>query len=126
MFLSRLMRRFVAVAAAALFLACQAMAVASAPSPAFAQSGADAAQLPCHDGGGEAGKSAGEGCPAQCQIQNASSTLSKIVYSTTDLPAITVAFDHFVAVASIAPPVVSWLARIEPPPLRILHCCLRN
>ena len=122
---SRSFRRLVAAAAAAFFLACQGMAVA-APSSAFTQTNGGAAQESCHDAGGESGKSAGDGCPAQCQIQNASSTLSKIVYSTTDLPAITVAFDRFVAVASIAPPAASRLARIEPPPHSILHCCLRN
>jgi len=126
MVLSKSLRRFVACTAAVLFLACQGMAVASAPSPAFAQSGADAAQGPCHGVGGEAGKNAGDGCPAQCQFQNASSTPSKVVYSTIDLPAIVVAFDRFVAVVNSAPPVVSWLTRIEPPPLTILHCCLRN
>ncbi len=123
---SKSLRRFAAYAAAVLFLACQGMAVASAPSPAFAQSGAAAAQGPCHDAGGEAGKNAGDGCLAQCQFQNASSTPSKVVYSTIDLPAIVVAFDRFVAVANSAPPVVLWLARIESPPLTILHCCLRN
>ena len=126
MVLSKSLRSFVACTAAVLFLACQGMAVASAPSSAFAQSGADAAQGPCHDVGGDAGKNAGDGCPAQCQYQNASSTPSKIVYSTIDLPAIVVTFDRFAAVVNSAPPVVSWLARIEPPPLTILHCCLRN
>jgi len=126
MFLTKSLRRFVAYTAAVLFLGCQGMAVASAPSPALAQSGADAAHGPCHDVGGEAGKNAGDGCPAQCQFQNASSTPSKVVYSTIDLPAIAVDFDRYVAVVNSAPPVASRLARIEPPPLRILHCCLRN
>jgi len=126
MALSKSLRRFVACAAAVLFLGCQGMAVASAPSPAFAHSGADASQGPCHDAGGEAGRNAGDGCPAGCQFQNASSTPSKVVYSTIDLPAIVVAFDHFAPVVNSAPPVVSWLERIEPPPLTILHCCLRN
>ena len=126
MFLSKSLRRIVAGTAAVLFLACQGTAVARAPSPAFAQSGADAAQGPCHDVEGKAGKNAGDGCPAQCQFQNASSTPSKVVYSTIDLPAIMVAFDRFVSVVNSAPPVASRLARIEPPPHSILHCCLRN
>ena len=126
MFLTKSLRRFVACTAAVLFLGCQGMAVASAPSRAFVQSGADAAHGPCHDAGGEAGKNAGDGCPAQCQFQNASSTPSKIVYSTIDLPAIAVTFERFVAVVNSAPPPVSWLAQIEPPPHSILHCCLRN
>ena len=126
MVLSKSLRRFVACTAAVLFLACQGMAIASAPSSAFAQSGADAAQGPCHGVGGEAGKNAGDGCPAQCQFQNASSAPSKIIYAATDLPAITVDFDRFVTVVNSALPVVLPLARIEPPPHYILHCCLRN
>ena len=120
MALSKSLRRFVAGTAAALFLACQGMAAAVAPS------GAAATPTPCHDAGGDTGKNAGDGCPASCQFQNASSTPSKVVYATIDLPAIVAAFDRFVPVVNSAPPVVSWLAQIEPPPLRILHCCLRN
>jgi hypothetical protein len=120
MALSKSLRRFVAGTAAVLFLACQGMAAAAAPS------GAAATPTPCHDAGGGADKNAGGGCPASCLFQNTSSTPSKIVYSTIDLPAIAVVFDHFVPVVNSAPPVVSWLAQIEPPPLRILHCCLRN
>jgi hypothetical protein len=126
MFLTKSLRRFVACTAAVLFLACQGMAVARASLPAVPQPGAGMAQESCHEAGGEAGKGAGDSCHAQCQFQNASSTPSKVVYSTIDLPAIVVTFDRSVAIVNSAPPVVSWLARIEPPPHSILHCCLRN
>ena len=126
MFLSRSLRRIVAGTAAVLFLACQGMAVARASSLSLPQPGAGAAQESCHDAGKEAGKNAEGTCQTQCQFQNTSSTPSAFVYSTTDLPAITVVFDRSVAVVNSAPPVASRLARIEPPPLRILHCCLRN
>jgi hypothetical protein len=120
---SRSTRRFVACVAAMLFLACQSMAGASAPSSP-APLGADAVP-PCHAAGEDAGEKAGDSS-AQCQFQNASSTPSTVVYSTIDLPAITVAFDRSAAVVDSAPLDTPRLARIEPPPLRILHCCLRN
>lgn len=125
MSLRRSLRRFVASATAVLFLACQGVAAAGVHAPAPPRAGTEAPMAPCHDVGGEAGQSAG-GCPAGCEFQNASSTPSKVVYSMIDLPAIAVAFDRFLPVVNPAPPVVSWLARIEPPPIRILHCCLRN
>jgi hypothetical protein len=120
MTLSKSLRRFVAGTAAVLFLACQGMAAADAPS------GAAATTTPCHDAGGDTDKNAGGGCPASCQFQNTSSAPSKVVYSTIDRPAITVSFDDFAAAVNSAPPVAPRLARIEAPPLRVLHCCLRN
>jgi len=126
MLLSRSLRRLVACTAAVLFLACQGVGVALASFPAGSQSGAGAAQEPCHDAGRESGNRTGGSCHAQCQFQNASSTPSKVIYAATDLPAITVDFDRFVTVVNSAPPVVLPLARIEPPPHYILHCCLRN
>lgn len=120
------LRRFVACTTAALFLGCQGMAIAGVQAPAPVQAGTEAPMAPCHDAGGETGKKAGNDCPAACQFQNTSSTPSKLVYSTIDLPAVVVAFDRFVPVTDSTPPIVPWLARIEPPPLRILHCCLRN
>ena len=126
MSLSRSLRRLVACTAAALFLACQGMGVARASLPAVPPSSAGAVQEACHDAGREAGNQTEGSCHAQCQFQNASSTPSKVIYAATDLPAISVAFDRSVTVVHSAPPVVLPLAWIEPPPLYILHCCLRN
>lgn len=126
MFLTKSLRRFVARAAAVLLLACQGMSIAHASSPAVPKMSAGLAQESCHEAGGKAGKSAGDNCHSQCKIQNASSTPSTLIYSTIDLPAIAAAFDPIVTVVKSAPPVASRLARIEPPPHSILHCCLRN
>lgn len=123
MFLSKSLRRLVAGTAAVLFLSCQGMAVARASTPAFPQSGAGTAQASCHGAGNNTDDNVYQ---AQCQSQNTSSTLSKVVYSTTDLLAITVAFDRAVTAVHSTPQVTLPLARIESPPLSILHCCLRN
>ncbi len=123
MFLSKSLRRLVAGTAAVLFLACQGMAIARASTPAFPQSGAGTAQASCHGAGNNTDDNVYQ---AQCQSQNASSTLSKAVYSTTDLPAITVRFEHPLIAVHSVPLAVSPPARIESPPLSILHCCLRN
>lgn len=128
MSLSRSLRRFVAVIAAALFLACQGMAVSRAASLAFPESSAGAAQASCRDARWDADKNTGGDVrQSQCQSQNASSVLSKAnVFTTTDLPAITIRFDSFVTAVDAAPPVVPPLARIESPPLAIVLCRLRN
>lgn len=121
MHLSKALRRLVAGTAAVLFLACQGMAVARASTLAIPQSGAGTAQASCHGAGNNTDDN---DYPAQCQFQNASSTPSKVVYSATDLPAITVAFDRSVTVVHSALQVAPPLARIESPPLTILHCRL--
>jgi hypothetical protein len=127
MLLRRTFRRFVACTAAALFFACQGMAVARTSLPELSSAAsAGAAQEPCHDMGGQPDKTAGDSCHTPCHYQNASSTPSTTVHAITDLPAITVALDHSAAIASSAPRAVVALARVEAPPLRILHCCLRN
>ena len=107
-----------------MFLACQGMAMAG--TFALPQADATAPAAPCHDAGGDAGNNTGGTCPAQCQFQNATSTPAKLVYAAADLPAITIDFASVAAAPRVAPPPIEPLARIEPPPLRILNCCLRN
>ena len=124
--LSRALRRFVASTVAILFLACQGMAVTYASVPAAAQPGTAAAPGPCHDSGQQSDAANGK-CPAQCLSQNNSSAQSGVsIFAATDLPAITVSTDRIVAVADSAPPPEPPLLHVEPPPLRTLHCCLRN
>jgi hypothetical protein len=114
----------VALSAAVLFMACQGTAAVYASSIGIAGSGA--AQGSCHDPGQPAGKIANNNaCQANCQSQLTSSGAS--VFAATDLPAITTRIDRsIIAVADSVllpePP----LLRVEPPPLAILHCCLRN
>jgi hypothetical protein len=123
---SRLARRFVAGAAAVLFLACQGTAMVYARSAGAP--GSDAAQGSCHDPGQQAGKTAtNNACQANCQSQLTSSGFSGAgVLSAADVAAITTRIDRTVSVADSAPPFRSPLLQIEPPPLTILHCCLRN
>ena len=126
MHLSKSLRRVVASTAAALFLACQGMAYANASLPDTPQLRAGTAQESCHDAAGAAGGNNGYDCPAPCRFQNTSSSASTVLGSATDLPAINARFDPFLIVEKRLPPAISRLARIEPPPLTILHCCLRN
>lgn len=131
MILSRSRRRFVAILAAALFLACQGMAVVYAHSNGAPGSSAGATQVSCHDAGRNADKSSDNSVyQAQCHFQHhtssSSSASSANIFAAADLPAITARVDRIVAVADSVllpePP----LLRVEPPPLAILHCCLRN
>jgi len=126
MFLRRPFRRFLACATAALFLACQGMALASTSLPDLSPFTAGTAQAPCHDMGEQGDKTAGDTCHAPCQYQNASSTPFTSIHAVTDLPAITVALDYSTTIAPSAPRAVAALTKVEAPPLRILHCCLRN
>ena len=123
MLFRRPFRRFVACVAAAMILACQGRAMAGASAPAQADVTATA---PCHDAGSAVDKGTGGACPARCEFQNTSSAPAKLVYATADLPATTADFVRIAPVAPAAPPTGLPLARIEPPPLRILNCCLRN
>jgi len=122
----RPLNRFAAGIVAILFVACQGMAIASINSPGSPMAGAGAQQAPCHETGVETGTGAGKACPSQCEYQNTASTPAKTVYAIGDLPAITADFNRVAAVPRAAPPAYLLLARIEPPPLRILNCCLRN
>lgn len=126
--LSTSAKRFVAAGAAVLFLACQGMTVARGSSMALPQSSAAAMQHSCHDAGWNAGENKDDtGNQGRCQSQNASSNLSKAnIFAATDLPAITIRFDRTMTAAESAPQAMPPLARIEPPPHSLLHCCLRN
>jgi hypothetical protein len=124
MHLPRLLRQFIATAVAVLFLACQGMAITySAPRDGHP---ADAQFTPesCH----ETGKSAQiSTCQANCESQIASSSASiTSLLAAADLPFITIAIDRIAVVADSAPLAEFPLLRVEPPPLRILNCCLRN
>jgi hypothetical protein len=123
MILSKSLRRYVALSAAVLFMACQGTATVYASSIGIAGSGA--AQGSCHDPGGQqTDKTANDkACQANCQSQSTSSGAS--VFAATDLPAITTRIDRIVAVADSVllpePP----LLRIESPSLLVLHSRLR-
>ena len=124
--LSKSARRFVASAAAVLFLACQGAGVVYAHSTGAP--GSDAAQGSCHDPGEQTGKSANiNDCQANCQSPLTSSGSSGLgVLAAADWAVITPRIDRSVTVAGSATSVESLLLQVEPPPLTILHCCLRN
>jgi len=128
MILSRSLRRLVAMLAAALFLACQGMAVVYAHSNGVPGSSAGAMQGSCHGAGQDADQNTDNSAyQAQCQFQHTSSSASGAnVFAAADLPAITAHSDRIVVVADLVPLPEPPLLRVEPPPLAILHCCLRN
>ena len=125
---SKSARRFVAGAVAVFFLACQGAAIVYAHSAGAPESDVGAGQGSCHGAGWGADKNTNNSVyQAQCHFQHTSSSASGAnVFAAADLPAITVRIDRLVAVADSVllpePP----LLRVEPPPLAILHCCLRN
>jgi hypothetical protein len=82
----------------------------------------------CHGAGQDADKNTDNSAyQAQCQYQHTSSSASGANFFTTaDLPAITAHSDRIVVVAASVPLPEPPLLRVEPPPLAILHCCLRN
>ena len=124
--LSKSARRFVACAAAVLFLACQGAGVVYAHSNGAPGSGA--AQGSCHDPGEQTGNAANtNACQANCQSQLTSSGPSALgVLDAADLAAITTRVDRIVTVVDSVRLAESHLLRVKPPPLAILHCCLRN
>jgi len=125
---SKIARRIVAGSAAVFFLACHGMAVVYAHSNGAPGSSAGATQGSCHSAGRDADQNTDNSAyQAQCQFQHTSSSTSGAnVFATADLPAITVRIDRIVTVADSVRPIASHLLRVEPPPLAILHCCLRN
>jgi len=128
MHLSKALRRTVAGIVAVLFLACQGMAIVYARSLDAARSGAEAAQVSCHDAGLQTDSNTPKStCQANCDSQHASSTPSgAYVHAAADLPAITTHTNRIAAVAGSAPYAEPPLLRVESPPFRTLHCCLRN
>jgi len=128
MHLSKALRRTVAGSVAVLFLACQGTAIVYARSLDAARSGAETAQVSCHDAGLQTDSNTPKStCQANCDSQHASSTPSGAhFYAAADLPAITTHTNRITAVADSAPHAEPPLLRADPPPLRIVHCCLRN
>jgi len=126
--ISKSARRLVAGAAAVLFLACHGTAIVYAHSNGTPGSSAGVAQGTCHSASWDADKDTDNSAyQAQCQFQHASSSASGAnIFAAADLPAITVRIDRFVTVADSVRLAESHLLRGEPPPLAILHCCLRN
>lgn len=116
-----------AVLAGAFVLLCQTAAAAQACALAPAVAGEIALAGPCHDAAAQPGDAAGHAQQQNCPVQYASAGFVNLdIPQATDLPGLDVQPGWLRApvrdgLSSIALP-----ARAEPPPLTILHCCLRN
>lgn len=119
-----LRKRITILTAAVALLVCQSAAFAQWCVAPPGASGSVAAQLPCHAAGTESDP-AGDGTPAACAEALLAEQAGFLVYDLADLPAMIVAApdpENIHLRPAPEPP----LLRTEPPPLRIVHCCLRN
>jgi len=124
MFLSRLTRIRVVVISATMLLGCQSLAVAQGRASSAGATHEAPAAHSCHDPGGSGSNGDNE---ADCPSKNAFSAPSGTeLPAVTALPAITFKAGILDRVIDAAEPAESPLVHIEPPPLSILHCCLRN
>lgn len=126
MFVSKLTRNWIAGIAAVMLLGCQSVALghgrAFNPPAATNEPG----MHPCHDieSSGNSGSGAHE---ARCLSKHAFFTPSGANIPVLDsLPPFGVRIDRIATESATTLPVESRPVYIEPPPLRILHCCLRN
>ena len=109
---------------AALVLACQGMALADTRIPAAAAVTDTPAVESCHRVAPEDNSAPHDW---RCQAKYPSYTPAGIEFpDVTASPAIIVDGGIFRAVTTAAALADPRLARIEAPPLSILHCCLRN
>jgi hypothetical protein len=123
----RSLRRWVASVVAVLFLACQAAGMVYARSADIPQPDGVAVQGSCHDSGQQPGTPSRNDCEVNCESQlTSSSPSSPTVLAATDLPAILIHVDSIVAISERASSIEPPPLRAQPPPLAILHCCLRN
>lgn len=125
MILSSSLRRFVAGTVAVLFLACQGMPGVHAGARDSQQAGT--AQGSCHDSGQQFDKPPVQSdCQVNCASQITSTQSGATVFDSSDLSVVALRSHLFVAIAKQTSRIESPLLRVEPPPLAILHCCLRN
>ena len=128
MTLSKAARRIVAGITAVVVLLCQSTALAQACAGSSAQPAAAMAQPPCHDeGGNDARGPAHDAHPSQCLSQATSSSPAlPDIPLLAGLPAL-VMISTALRIGETGLPVSEPPPlRGEPPPLTILHCCLRN
>jgi hypothetical protein len=119
MSLSRAAKRVPAAVFAVVMLLCQSLALANACLSAEAS--AEGASPPCHDSG-DSTKNFGQD---HCHQASPASAVSIDLPAVTDLPPLAIKVVFAVAEArsvASAPPQLCF----EPPPLRLVLCCLRN
>jgi hypothetical protein len=127
MLLTRRITRFVAVVAGAFVLLCQTAAVAQACALPPAVAGESAMAETCHDSVPQSGDAAGHADHQNCPAHNASAGFAKLdIPQAADLPGLEVRPGWLQVPVRDGLNSIALLARAEPPPLTLLHCCLRN
>lgn len=128
MTLSKAARRTIAGLTAVVLLLCQSIALAHACAASTAQPAAVAAHPPCHDAGeNDAQGPAGNAHSPQCLSQATSSSPAlPDVPLIAGLPALVMRASALQIAETRLPVSEPPPQRGEPPPLSILHCCLRN
>jgi hypothetical protein len=127
MLLSRRTTRFVAVLAGAFVLLCQTAAAAQACALAPAAADERAFAETCHDAASQSGNAAGHAQQLNCPAQYASAGFANLdIPQAADLPGLEVQPAWLRAPVRDGLSSITLPARAEPPPLTILHCCLRN
>ena len=128
MTLSKAARRTLAGITAVVVLLCQSTALAHASAGSAVQPAAAMAHVPCHDAGGnESQGPAPDACQAQCLTQATSSSPAlPDIPPLAGLPALVIRTAATGIVQTGLPVSEPPPLRGDPPPLTILHCCLRN
>jgi len=124
---SRPTRRLLASIAGALLLLCQTAMAAQACGPAPAVAGEIASSAHCHGADPQSGDAPGHALQQTCPSDHASLSFAKLdVPQPADLPALVLP-SHLLRTAARDVLIIAAVpTRAEPPPLSILHCCLRN
>lgn len=124
---SRPTKRLLATIAGALLLLCQTAMAAQACGPAPAVAGEIASSTHCHGADPQSGDAPGHALQQTCPSDHATLSFAKLdVPQAADSQAFALHPRPFRAAARDGLIVAALTARAEPPPLSILHCCLRN
>lgn len=120
-------RRFLAGAACAFLLLCQTAMAAQACGLEPANAGEIGSSQHCHNANGQAREAPNHAFHQTCPSDQATLSFAKLdVPQAADSQAFALHPRPFRAAARDGLIVAAVTARAEPPPLSILHCCLRN
>jgi hypothetical protein len=113
--------------ASAFLLLCQTAAAANACAAAPTHAGEVALAELCHDAVPQPGDAEGHAQQHSCPAEHASPSFAKLdIPQAANLPGLAVKPVWQRAPLRMGLSSIALLARAEPPPLTILHCCLRN
>jgi len=120
-------KRLLAGIASAFLLVCQTAVAAHACALSTAVAGESTLNERCHDAVPQPGNAAGHAQQHNCPAEYASASLAKLdIPQAADLPGLEVQPGWLRAPVRDGLNSIALPARAEPPPLTILHCCLRN